>query len=223
MISHKQQFVFVHIPKTGGTSVSKKLGLFRERTGEVQDHRPIMEIEPFSMAHLRSHCWKSDGLYRYVRRQLGNLRRGRRRLSQTEYNNYYKFAFVRNSWARTASWYKGVTRGGVTRREYGVPEGCSFREFIITVHGDQWHLASQLYWLVDSRGQIAMDFIGKFERLQEDFDKICGVLGIEDTQLPTELMFGGDHYTRLYDDETKGIVAGLYAKEIAMFGFEFGE
>ncbi len=68
-----------------------------------------------------------------------------------------------------------------------------------------------------------MDFIGKFERLQEDFNRICGTLGEEDTQLPTELMFEGEHYTERYDDETKDIVARKYAKEIAMFGFEFGE
>lgn len=222
MISHKQQYIFVHIPKTGGTSVSKKLGLFRVATHGVQDHRPIMDIEPFSIAHLRPQCWRSDGLYRYVRLQLGHLWRGRRRLSQTEYKSYYKFTFVRNSWARAVSWYKGVMRDEVIRAKLGIPVDCSFKQFI-TVYGDQYHLKSQLYWLMDSRGHIAMDFIGKFERLQEDFNQVCGTLGIEDTQLPTELMFGGERYTRLYDDETKDLVARKYAREIAMFGFKFGE
>ena len=103
MISHKPQFVFVHVPETGGTSISKKLGQFREATRGVQEHRPTMDIESLSAVHLRPQCGRGDGLYRYVRRQLGNTPKGRRRLSRREFDSYYRFAFVRNSWARAAS------------------------------------------------------------------------------------------------------------------------
>jgi hypothetical protein len=117
---------------------------------------------------------------------------------------------------------RSMKRDGVPQNWLGIPADCSFRDFI-TVFGDQWHLNSQLYWLENARGKIAMDFIGKFERLQEDFAHIGEALGIEEAELPTELMFGGAHYTEVYDDETKDIVARRYAKEIDMFGFTFGE
>ena len=108
------------------------------------------------------------------------------------------------------------------RSRLGVTEACSFREFL-TSYPDQWHLHPQPYWLTDARGRIAIDFVGRFERLQEDFERICERIGKADTKLPTELIAGGPDYTEFYDDETKELVTERYAEEIAMFGYQFNE
>jgi hypothetical protein len=46
MISHEYKCIFVHIPKTAGSSIEQKLGWFDELKWGVQDHRTIREIEP---------------------------------------------------------------------------------------------------------------------------------------------------------------------------------
>ena len=48
MISHKYKCIYIHIPKTAGSSVEKKLGLYNELSWGVQDHRTIRDIQPIT-------------------------------------------------------------------------------------------------------------------------------------------------------------------------------
>ncbi len=68
-----------------------------------------------------------------------------------------------------------------------------------------------------------MNFIGRFENLQEDFNIVCDHLKIEDPTLPKMLVRNYGHYTENYTPETKELVYTMYKEEIDYFEFEFGE
>jgi hypothetical protein len=218
MISHKHKCIFIHIPKTAGTSIENKLGHFQEFRRGIQDHRPISMLEPGYLLDVTKLALRGDvqPFVQYVRQ----MAKRKSFVLPHQYNTYFKFTFVRNSWARVFSWYNNVIRDGRKRTRLNVSDSCTFKEFLNN-HLDQWALNSQLFWISDRNGKIAMDFIGRYEKLEEDFSYVCNTLRIKDVNLPRLIAGDGRPYTHFYDEETKAIVARKYAEEIAFFKFEF--
>ncbi|MBX3438397.1 MAG: sulfotransferase family 2 domain-containing protein [Planctomycetaceae bacterium] len=190
MISSLHKCILVHIPKTGGTSITKAFGQIEASRHGVQDHRTVSQL--------------------------------RDTISPAEFESYFKFAFIRNPWARIVSWYKNVIQDPVHRQNFKVDQDCSFPDFLHK-HGSIWGLQSQLYWLRDTNGEIPLDFIGRFENLAEHFRVVCERLGLQNVELP-HLVKAHDSrpYTALYNDESRRIVAERYAEEIDLFGYQFG-
>jgi chondroitin 4-sulfotransferase 11 len=163
--------------------------------------------------------------------------------------NYFKFTFVRNPWARCVSRYFYVkSRQGErynmyknsTFNEYIKAKGPPYednddRKFLLTfdwcshspnlqkLYEKKHPFENQVDWISDEHGKVLTDFVGKFENLQEDFNAVCDKIGIPHQQLPHKNKTNHKHYTEYYDDETRSIVAEKYAKDIEYFGYEFGE
>ena len=69
-------------------------------------------------------------------------------------------------------------------------------------------------------GKVELDFIGRFENLENDYKYICQKIGLT-TKLPHVRASKHKHYTEYYDDETREIIADRYAKDIEYFGYKF--
>jgi hypothetical protein len=141
---------------------------------------------------------------------------------------YYKFSIVRNPWDRLVSWYSYHTRVFKrTNQSFNswVRNGATthWKNVDGTYWGDKDPLNCQLWIINKEYPEIKLDFIGKFENLQQDFNIVCDKIGIPSQELPHLNKSKHKHYTEYYDDETKQIVAEKFAGDIEHFGYEFRE
>ena len=205
MISHKHKFIFVHINKTGGTSLELILRKLSALYVGKWDNK------------LYAKNW--DGKHNLIEKY--------RKLAKKEigFKNYFKFTIVRNPWDRLLSNY--------FYRKYikydGFIQDMSFKEWVVNSKTGDYSFENSLSkheqfdWITDNHKEVLVDFIGRFENLQEDFDIICDKIGIPRQELPHKNKSKHKHYTEYYNDETRSIVAEKYAKDIEYFGYKFGE
>jgi hypothetical protein len=219
VISHKHQCVYIHVPKTAGTSIEKKLGLFDQVTRDIQDHRTLAEIQPITLNDFKKPF--SHATMYGIHRKIVALKERREFLTPKQYEQYFKFTLVRNPWARVFSWYKNAVADAEHQKTYRISPQCSFDQFV-EEHLDDWPLKSQLYWLKDRSGEMPFDFIGRFENLREDSAKIFSYLGM-DSDLPRLNLGNGESYQRFYSSESTKKVAEKYAEELELFGYLFHE
>src|SRR5690606_33093610 len=103
-----------------------------------------------------------------------------RYVSPLQFAEYFKFAFVRNPWDRVVSMYKW----------HGFHQICSFRSFVAHEltgwlwRNKHWFVRPQCDFVCDDDGRLLVDYVGRYETLQADFDVVCERLGLPPTPLP---------------------------------------
>jgi len=217
IFSHQHKFIFVHVAKTGGTSVDVTLA------------RNCDHSEQFYTRKLNSNV---DVLGRRIALEL------RPKATDEQWDQYFKFAFVRNPWDRTVSIFRHIQSAKkmkskeksryleeITRRLKIRPKDFTFEIFVKAVLRDRvfdnYHWDKQIHCFTDEDNQNLFDFIGRYENLQQDFDAICKRLGFPAVKLPHHNKTGHDHYSSYYSAETELIVGQLYRDDVEMFDYQF--
>lgn len=224
VISHEHRLIFIHIPKCAGTSVERRFGHFDGFSGRNgQDHRPVRMIRsplPIGPA-LRT----PDDAKLLAKRLAHPFRRhanprNRRTVTPEQFRTYHKFAIVRDPWSRVFSWYRNVLRDPIHRRRYDVAPDTPLDVFVDRFAG-RGMLRPIDWWLRDFDGAIAMDRIIDFHDLDAGFAALLGDLGLPQEPLPRHNDSGGEaDLDRAFTPASREMIARVYAREIALFGFD---
>ena len=129
-------------------------------------------------------------------------------------DEYFKFMFSRNPWDRLVSIYHG-------RKQILKVDMPSFEDFVRTADPLKSPTQAQYLWIQDG-DRYTVDFVGKLERYDEDWKKVCRILEI-DVPLPHHNKSRHKPYWKLYTDELADIVAEKYKEDIEYFGYKFRE
>lgn len=204
LVSDSKKFLFIHIPKTGGKSLRT---CFRGIIPDVEE----------GIGGRIHHAGLSDVLKMDL---------------SCRYREYYTAAFVRNPWDRLVSFYayfttenmgnpQGLIRQRVLRR------ARSFEEFVLycpTVEGRYGRKplsVNQIDYLTDISGDLAVDFIGRFENFEESAATLLRFLGLPDVRIPHVNRTRHDGYRSYYTNETREIVRRRFRRDIDEFGYTF--
>jgi|TARA_A200000159_G_scaffold153546_1_gene165607 hypothetical protein len=141
----------------------------------------------------------------------------------------FKFAFVRNPWSRIVSTFEDKTKKVVSTKWehsfYKKYNNYSFKDFVIEINKldiESENCDNHIRLQVNQIDFNHLDFLGRFENLQQDFDKIClNFKNIKESKLPHKNKSSLEHYTKYYDNETHEIIAEKYARDIEYFGYKF--
>lgn len=213
MISHSYRCIFVEIPKTGSTSIKALIG-----------HPPKSHLNICQIQYNMMHNWTHYGGRK--NRILASLylllpEKKRNEIGIKQFETYFKFGFVRNPWDRVVSLY-------LRKQGLQMSEKMSFDEFV------QWIQYSsstcihpvphvnQLDWLVDPHGNVLVDFIGRFERLNDDWNIISEKLKIRKDLPHKNSNPRQKHYTEYYTRKTRTVIEGKFKRDIEFFEYEFG-
>jgi hypothetical protein len=205
-------FVFVHVPRTGGKSITRMLLRHGQESVPGQPSRHT------------------------------TAREARALLGEARWSRAYRFGFVRNPWDRLLSLYlfhlqtpeqllastgQAASRGFVAahRAFTGFADFAAFlRWFAEGPRGTdevERHRIGQLGYLGDEHGALLVDRVGRYEHLARDAAEIAAQLGVAAPSLPWLNGHLRPHYGRYYDVTTRALVERACADEIRRFDYAY--
>ena len=217
-ISTKHKCIFIHIPKTGGSSVHNTL---------------IEKIKPeIGVTHAE------EGHYKLITAR----KRLKSHMLVPYVDDYFTFCFVRNPWDRFVSAYNYLLTGGSINedpvtgmdkkdRDNFISPYKTFNDFVLMNSAGnkiytkllwQQHFVPQYKFILNAENNLeSVDYIGRFENLHEDFDFICKKIGIEPLDLKHLNNRPHESYQLYYTDKTAEIIYNTYKQDIDYFNYSF--
>lgn len=207
MIFAAHKFIFVHIYKVAGTSVKQALrpyshGMSRPKRIANKISRRITGenfFKPYEQP-LDGHATASD-----YKRFLG----------EAAYGRHFKFAFVRNPFDWQVSLYEYV-RQTPHHHLHDFYMKMSFEEFIAWRCSEDRVLQRDF---VQEDGKTIVDFIGRFENLEDDFREALSRVGLR-AELTHINQSRRTNYRSYYNDQTRALVSKAFAEDFELFGYD---
>ena len=145
--------------------------------------------------------------------------------SISSYGEYFKFTFVRNPWDRLVSCYlEKIVQQDRWVNIFG--QSPSFSKFVRIIHGisdeeANRHWRSQHTNVTDSRGNLVVDFVGRFEAFERDMTTVAAVRKLNPDIAHYRKSSRRPSYRTYYTTTERNLAAERYAIDIALFDYQF--
>lgn len=211
IVSHRHRYVFVHIPKTGGTSLTLALesrvgrdDIILSDTPKGRNRRKRVRGVPS-----RGRLWKHA--------TLGDIEG---LVAPELLADYLAFTLVRNPWARAASYHRWLRTQGFDHPSVRLAKTLDFADFLRDPLTRMQLSLPARHYLTGSAGERPGLYL-RLEHLDEDLPVLEARLGFSLRPLPHEKRSGGGDWRAVYDADSRALVGQLAAEDIARFGYRF--
>jgi hypothetical protein len=228
IVSHRHRFIFIKTRKVAGTSVELFLSPF---CGEDDILTTLGPDEKLRQGFGARNFWISghgrrNRLLRWFGKAIGRPSLGyrgfyphipakeiRRLVGEKVWSDYFKFSIERNPWERQVSLYNWHYRDRARKPSFDLFIRSPFHRKV-----------SRNFDIYAIDGEIAADYVCRYETLDEDLASVLREIGIDTKiDLPRAKSSHGDErpWREYYTPRTRDIVARWYAREIDAFGYSF--
>lgn len=214
ILSRGRGYVFVHIPKTGGTALTLALEARAMRDDIIIGDTPKARARRGRLAGLpsRGRLWKHSTLA-----DIDGVVTGE------ELDRLFVVTLVRNPWDRVVSYYHWLRKQSFGHPAVALAKALPFSGFLN--HADtRASLAAWPYgaYLRDAQGVERAALFARIEAVEQDMQPFEAHLGFRVTPFPrANDSERARDWRGYYSDADAGVVADLCAEDIARFGYRF--
>lgn len=223
-INHNLEAIFIHVPKTAGTFVRENLEKyhgFKFYSFKRPDHDLISKPNPYNHRYKQFAGSKDLGIYQYAK--TSNYINRIINMNETKWDNYKIFCFVRNPYDRVVSAWNYLNKKHDLSIDFSkyiwMENEVSDFEYI--------HMFMPQYKnLIDSSNNLKTNFIGRFEKLYEDFQNILEQIGCKNNNFDLEKKNNFEHENitqYISNQKILGKINELFKKDFELFGYKLIE
>ncbi len=213
ILSRGRGYLFIHAPKTGGTSMALALearamkdDIMLGDTPKARQRRHRVKPAPES-----GRLWKHSTLA-----DLDGL------VGHEELDGLFIFTMVRNPWDRMVSYYHWLRTQRFANPSVDLAKSLAFDAFIAAPQVAQsFERAPAASYVTDARGVERARLYIRLEYLEEDLAPLEAHLGFKLDVPHANRSDRAPDYRSAYDAKTRALVARICARDIAQFGYSF--
>ncbi|WP_300059526.1 sulfotransferase family 2 domain-containing protein [uncultured Roseobacter sp.] len=213
IISRGRSYIFVHIPKTGGTALAAALEARAMKDDILIGDTPKAQRRKGRLKdlHPRGRLWKHSTLA-----DIDGV------ASPDDIAQMFTFTLVRNPWDRVVSYYHWLRTQSFDHPAVGLAQSHSFAAFLAAplIQSSLRQSPARSY-MQDVTGVERCDLYIRLERFEQDAAPLVAHLGFALSLPHVNASDRPADYRAVYTEDTRALVAQLCAEDIARFGYEF--
>ena len=217
LLSHRRNFLFIHIPKTAGTSLTRAFAPHARLRDRLVYHYYPTRLGIALVDRLTRRA--DDGLSGIAGfPQHAAIRNVRDRLGDAKMDALFKFAFVRDPWDWFASLYAHICR----TPDHPLADVAMRGLDALLSHAAEGHILRQIDYVRRRGGlDLDLDFVGRFETLAADYEIIAGRLGLSRRDLPHHNPSSAPppDLAALYNTPARRLFLKRFGADIEAFGY----
>lgn len=210
LISKKKKFIFIHIPRTAGTSIEETF---------LEDSNLIYRNK--FLHFLFDNYIHESAFFSFFSSHTTALNVSEK---SKNYDAYFSFAISRNPYSWLVSVYHYTLNRFKNNENYFsdlfpyIKQSKNFREFAIIIAKNQTVKSFQKRFVVDENGKQIVEYIGKFEDLENEIEKIKRKVNVHKSLVHKNK---SDHesFENYYDDELKDIIYEAFIDDFLFFNY----
>ena len=210
VISKKNKLIFFHIPKNAGTSMSSAL-LKNENY-----YYPWVILSKILRKFKKTDNFFFDNFQKkiYLFSSHETVVSVEKKISNEIFNNFFKFAIVRNPYSRFVSRYNYMKQTNTLKE-------LNFSEFLKNHVKKSLITDKQYKFLLNKEGKIGVDKILKFEQINQEIIELSEKINLNPSKFKKLNTSTIDEYRNYYDNETKKIVEDFCKEDLEFFKYYF--